>query len=96
MAIRPPIQDAGPIPPQSTPRGKEKIKNNMAKETLIWDGVVIHLQEGDVLTSKKGIALKTAALGKIISTKKILYRGKGLWEALDDPAEIPGVIEKGP
>lgn len=49
-----------------------------------FEGVEMLLQEGDIITSKKGIIFKDCLIpgrGQIVH--KVKYRGKGGWEVME-------------
>ena len=64
-----------------------------ARDKRRWEGIIINIEEGDILTSKKGILSKTAILGRMVTNKRMKYLGKGIWECLDEPTEIKDIKE---
>jgi hypothetical protein len=60
-----------------------------------WEPVQMHLQIGDVISSRKGFLTKTNLLDRFVSSKRLKYIGKDMWETLDDPVEVHNVVKDG-
>ncbi len=53
-----------------------------------WEGVIINIAPGDIITSKNGILTKTLMLERFVINKRMKYLGNGAWEGLDEGKEI--------
>ena len=58
---------------------------------MSWEGVIINIEQGDIITSKKGILTETIALHRKVINKKMKYLGNGAWEAMDESIELKNV-----
>ena len=55
--------------------------------TASFDEVLIKIQPGDIITSKKGLLSKSPLTGKFYIYKRGEYRGGGLW-IVEDKEEV--------
>ncbi len=56
-------------------------------EKMKWEAVIINIQEGDIITSKKGLLTENHLLKRNVVNKRVKYLGDGLWEGLDEGVE---------
>jgi len=57
---------------------------------VIFEGVELQLQEGDIITSKKGILVQSPVTKKWYTYFKAKYHGKGNVEILSEKVEQEG------
>ena len=57
-------------------------------EEQVWDGVVINVQPGDIITSKKGIIFETMLTGRLMLERRLKYLGNGKWKSRGRRVEI--------
>ena len=65
---------------------KTQTINIIKKEN--WEGVVLNLQEGDILTSKKGFLSKSSITEEYFVYKKVKYNGNGCFEIIGNKRAI--------
>ena len=69
-----------------TPQNENKAIRKPDKEN--WEGVVLNLQEGDVLTSKKGFLSESPITKEYFVYKKVKYNGKGCFTIMGNKRTI--------
>lgn len=56
----------------------------MTNNDEFWEGVSIHIQIGDILTSKKGLLFGTSDEKVMQACERVQYLGKGHWKVLGE------------
>lgn len=65
----------------------------MDKQKQRWEPARLHIQVGDVLTSKKGILMAGCLSDMSQKVSRVKYLGKGTWEVLGDKREFIEIKE---
>jgi hypothetical protein len=64
------------------------------EDKMRFEPTNIHLQKGDILTSKKGLLQKSAISEKLFIVKKVKYLGNGCFEIISGQTEFKGTKVK--